>query len=178
MMEPSQNRTSYGAESKQDNLFALIHLANQVIDKLLAVTGVSSNDEMLEFASTEAAIWGGKLEWANELVGSLESRADGEDFVDKIFNANNPKMAESCFNQLVICESNTLLINAAMTALINQFLDRLQVGIAIGNIWLNQVEHFLGRCRKAYENPIVDLDEAEELQDLARLWRKLVNTTK
>jgi hypothetical protein len=44
------------------------------------------------------------------------------------------------------------------------------------NIWLNEAEHLLGRLSDANKDTVVDLEEAEELQDLAGFRCNLIDT--
>ena len=46
----------------------------------------------------------------------------------------------------------------------------------VGDVGLNKTEHLLGRLRDLNKHTVVDLQETEELQDLAGLGCNLVDT--
>lgn len=50
----------------------LVHLPDELVDKLLAVAEVTALDEVLELASAETAGRGGELERPEEVGGLLE----------------------------------------------------------------------------------------------------------
>jgi hypothetical protein len=60
----------------------LVHLADEFIDELLAVTKVTALNEMLELAGTETTSGGRELEGPEEVGGLLEVGANGKDLVD------------------------------------------------------------------------------------------------
>jgi hypothetical protein len=131
---------------------------------------------MTELACTESTGWVAELEWPEEVGSLLEVGADGEDLVDQILNADDTVFAETCLDDSVISESNTLLLNLSVTALVDQLTDSLEVGVTIGNPWLDNLEHLEGGLGKTDEDTIVDLKETEKLEDLAGLWCDLVDT--
>jgi hypothetical protein len=92
----------------------LVHLLDESIDVVLTVSEVTTFDVMTELSCAEATSWVGELEWPQEVVDLLEVGADGEDFVDDIFNADYTKLSEFCLNDGIVCESNTLLVTAKM----------------------------------------------------------------
>lgn len=54
---------------------------------------------------------------------------------------------------------------------------RLCLNIPVCDVRLNKTEHLLCRLSDLYENAVVDLQEAEKLQDLAGLGCYLIDTT-
>lgn len=76
----------------------LVHLADEVVDELLAVTQVTTLDEVLELAGAETASGWGQFEGPQEVRGLLEVGANGVDLVDQIFNRDNTKLAKLLFN--------------------------------------------------------------------------------
>ena len=52
--------------------YFLVHLSDEGVDLVLAVTQVTSLDEVAEFASAEATGRVGELEWPQEVGGLLE----------------------------------------------------------------------------------------------------------
>lgn len=131
---------------------------------------------MSELASSETTSWVGELEGPEEVGSLLEVGANSEDLVDQILNADNTVLAEVGLNKSVIGESNTLLGDLSISALVNELADGLEVGVSVGNPWLDDLQHLKGGLGHANEDTIVDLEKTEELKDLARLWCDLVDT--
>jgi hypothetical protein len=154
----------------------LVHLADKSVDVLLAVTKITALDEVLELAGTETASGVAELEGPQEVGGLLEVGADSEDLVDEILHADNAVLAEVLLNDGVVGESNTLLVDLAVSALVDELLDALEVGVTVGNPRLDDLDHLRGGLGDTHEHTVVDLDETEELQNLAGLGRDLVDT--
>jgi len=138
--------------------------------------GKQTLHEMTEFASAETSSWVAELEWPQEVGSLLEVGADGEDLVDQILHADDTVLAEATLNDRVVGKSNTLLLDLSVTTLVDEFTDSLQVGVSVGDPWLDDLKHLKGGLGHADENTIVDLEETEELEDLAGLWCDLVDT--
>jgi len=154
----------------------LVHLADEGVDSLLAVTKVTTLDEVLELAGTEAASGVGELEGPEEVGGLLEVGADSVDLVDEILNTDNAVLAEVLLNNGVVGKSNTLLVDLSVTTLVDKLLDRLQVGVTVGDPGLDNLEHLSDGLGDLDEDTVVDLEETEELEDLAGLRGHLVDT--
>lgn len=154
----------------------LVHLLHESVDVLLTVTKVTTLDEMLEFTGSESTVGVGELEGPQEVAGLLEVWSDSVDLVDQIFHTDNAVLAEVVLDKLVVGESNALLVNLAISTLVDQLADGLEAGVAIGNEWVDDGKHLLGSLGELDENSIVDLEKTEELQDLARLRSNLVDT--
>ena len=91
---------------------------------------------------------------------------DGEDVV----------LAEVLLDDLVGGEGEALVVDLAVATLVDELTDGLEVWLAVGDVGLDEAEHLLGRLGHADEDARVDLEQAEELQDLARLRCNLVDT--
>jgi len=154
----------------------LVHLADEIINLGFAVTSVTAFNEMESLALTETTSGAGELEGPEEVVGLLEVRTDGEDFVDQIFHTDDTKLTKFLLDDLIVSEGNTLTLNLTMTTLVDEFTDRLQVGLTIGNVRLDKLQHLNGWLGKLNKDTVVDLTETEELHDLARLGGQLVDT--
>jgi len=133
-----------------DNAFAcininhLVHLLDHGIDVLLTVTVVTALDEMLEFSSVETAGGIGQLKWPEEVACLLEVGSDSEDLVDQILHADNAVLAEVVLNQLVVGERNALLVDLAVATLVDELADGLEVGVAVGDVRVDDGQHLLG----------------------------------
>ena len=154
----------------------LVHLADESVDVLLTVTSVTTLDEVLDLAGVEATVGVGELEGPEEVVGLLEVGANGVDLVDQVFHADNAVLAEVLLDQLVVGQGDALLVNLAVAALVQELADGLQVGVTVGDVGVDNSQHLLGGLGETDEDTVVDLEQTEELQDLAGLRSDLVDT--
>ena len=106
----------------------------------------------------------------------LEVGTDGEDLVDQILHADNAVLAKAVLDDRVIGESDALLVNLSVSTLVDELTNSLEVWVSIGDPWLDDLQHLEGGLGHANEDTIVDLEETEELENLAGLWRDLVDT--
>lgn len=154
----------------------LVHLLDESVDVLLTVTKITTLNEMLELASSETTVGVGQLEWPQEVAGLLEVGSDSVDFVDEIFNTDDTVLAEVVLDQLVVGQSDSLLVDLSISSLVDKLSDGLQVGVAIGNVWVDDCQHLLGGLSQSDEDTVVDLKKSEELEDLSWLGCHLVDT--
>lgn len=154
----------------------LVHLANQFVDLVCAVARVAAFDKVQDLLLAEATVGIAQLEWPQEVAGLLKVRANRVDFVDQIFNANDAELTKRLFDNGVVRERDTLLVNLAVTTLVDQFADRLEVGRAKRNVRLHQLEHLHRAVGQAHKDTRVDLEKTQKLHNLARLGRNLVDT--
>lgn len=131
---------------------------------------------MLELASAEATVGVRQLEGPQEVAGLLEVGSDGEDLVDQILNTDKAVLSKRFLDQLVVGQRNALLVDLAISALVDELADRLQVGITIGDPRVDNGQHLLRGLGQLDEDTIVDLEETEKLEDLAGLGCNLVDT--
>lgn len=87
-------------------------------------------------------------------------------------------LAHFTFNNKVIGDGHTLTVVLDETAFVDQFADRFQVGVTPGNVGFGNTQHVDGSLVQFDEDTIVDLTQAEQLQNLAYLRGNLVNTRK
>lgn len=156
----------------------LVHLADEGVDVLLAVASVTTLNEVLELARAETAGRVGQLERPQEVVRLLEVGTDSVDLVDQILNADDTVLAEVLLDDLVVGEGNALLVDLAVAALVDELADRLEVGVTVSDVRVDDGQHLRSGLVQADENTVVDLEQAEQLQDLARLRRDLVDTAR
>ena len=143
---------------------------------LLAVAKITTFNEVLELAGAEATSRVAELEGPQEVGGLLKVGTDSEDLVDKILHADNAVLAKVLLNDRVIGKSNALLVNLAISALVDELLDALEVGIAVGDPRLNNLDHLRSGLGDTDEDTVVDLEQTEELEDLAGLRGNLIDT--
>lgn len=138
----------------------LVHLANKIVDEVLPVTKITTLDEVLELAGTETTSGGGKLEGPEEVGGLLEVGANGVDLVDEVLDADDAEVAEVLLNDLVVGERQALLVDLTVAALVDKLADGLEVGVAVGDERLDNLEHLNGGLGQLDEDTIVDLEKA------------------
>jgi hypothetical protein len=131
---------------------------------------------VLEFASVEATIGVGQFEWPQEVAGLLEVGADGEYLVDQILQADDAILAEVIFDELVVCEGDALLVDLSIATLVDEFADSLQIGVAVGDVRVDDGQHLLSSLGQFDEDTAVDLKKTKKLEDLAGLRSDLVDT--
>lgn len=154
----------------------LVHLLDESVDVLLSVAKVTALDVVVEFTGTETAVGVGQLEWPQEVAGLLEVGSNSEDLVDQVLHAHDAILAQVILDELVVRESNALLVDLSISTLVDKLADSLEVGVAIRDVWVDNCEHFLGGLGQLDENTVVDLQKTEELEDLAGLGSNLVDT--
>ena len=131
---------------------------------------------MTELSGAEASRWVRKLEWPQEVGSLLKVGSDGEDLVDQVLHADNTILAQVGLDDRVVGKSNALLVDLSVSTFVDEFTNRLQVGVTIGNPRLDNLEHLESSLGHADKDTIVDLKETEELKDLSGLWCDLVDT--
>lgn len=144
--------------SREYNIFKIIHsnhFAEEIVDKVFAVTILTTFHEIFGLLSLEATVGVAQVEGPEERIGLLEGRADGEDFMDEVFNTNNSLGLKLVFDDLVRSYWDTLTINLGKTALVDEFFHRLKVGVAPSDVGTNEQKHF-DRC-------IVKLDKSARI---------------
>lgn len=131
---------------------------------------------MLEFPRSETASRIAQLEWPEEVARLLEVRSNGGDLVDQVFHAHDTEFAQVVFDQLVVGEGDALFIDLAVAPLVDELADGLEVRVAVGDVRVDDGEHLLRGFGQAHEDAVVDLQEAEELENLAWFGGNLGDT--
>lgn len=175
-MRPHINRDFILAPVMQQTRGTLIHLADQLVNVGLAVARVPTLDKVERLALVEATVGAGQLEGPEEVAGLLEVRADSVDLVDQVLHADDPVLAEGLLDDLVVGQGDALAVNLPVATLVDELADRLEVGLAVGNVGLDKLEHLRGGLGELHKDTVVDLAQTEELQDLAGLRGQLVDT--
>ena len=85
-------------------------------------------------------------------------------------------LAERFLNNGVVGQGDALLVDLAVSTLVDELLDALQVGVTVGDPGLDDLDHLSGGLGNTDKDTVVDLEETEKLEDLARLGGNLVDT--
>mmetsp|Transcript_8943 Transcript_8943/g.21942 ORF Transcript_8943/g.21942 Transcript_8943/m.21942 type:complete len:224 (+) Transcript_8943:2225-2896(+) len=102
--------------------------------------------------------------------------ADSVDLVHEVLHTMDAILAKGFRNDLIILEGDAVLVDLSVSPFVDQLPHRLQRRIAVRNEGSDQLEHLGGGLVHFDEHSVVDLQEAEQLKDLARLRSQLVDT--
>jgi hypothetical protein len=155
----------------------LVHGLNQVVDELLTVTGITTFNIVQELTFSPHVVGVGELEGPEEVGGFLEVRTNGSNLVDKIFNTDDVVLTQRLFNDSVIRDRDTLLVDLGITTLVDQTTDGLHVGVTVGNVRLDQLKHLGSGLVETDKDTVVDLQKTQELENLTGLGGNVVDTT-
>jgi len=114
----------------------LVHLSDEIVDLVFSVTEVTTFNEVIGDTSVTSS-WAGEFESPEEVVGSLEVWSNSENFVDQIFGGLDANVSNVLVNDSVVREGDSLTVDLAISALVDQFTDSLQVWITPGDEWLS-----------------------------------------
>lgn len=106
----------------------------------------------------------------------LERRAGGGDLVNDVLDRDDAELSERLLNDSVGGEGDALLVDLAVTTLVDELADGLEVGLAVGDVGLDHEEHLRRGLGDLDKHTVVDLEETEELQDLLGLGGNVVDT--
>jgi len=154
----------------------LIHLLDKLVDELFPVAKVTALNEVLELARLETTSWVRELEWPQEVGSLLEVGTNSVDFVNQVLHADDAVLAEVGLDDLVVGESNALLVDLAVAALVNELTNGLERRVTVSNVGLDCLDHLACGLGELDEDTGVDLEETEKLEDLAGLGCDLVDT--
>ncbi len=132
----------------------------------------------ITLGSSESLFGGGKLEGPKEVVSFFEVGTAGNDFMDKIFNTDDAELAQGFLDDLVVDKGKSLVVQLSVASLVNHLADGALGQVSIGNVGLDAAEHVDGGSVEFDKTSVMDLAEAQELQDLLRLGCELVDTTR
>jgi hypothetical protein len=79
----------------------------------------------------ESTQWGAQLEGPQEVVGFLEVGAHGVNLVYQVLNADDAELSKCLLNDGVVGQSGAGLVQLAVTTLVDQLTDTLQVGVPV-----------------------------------------------
>lgn len=97
--------------------------------------------------------------------------------MDHIFHADDAKFSKAFPNQGIISQSNALLVDLAITTLVDQLMHRLQVWITPCNIGFNNPQHVDRSFVELDECAIKNLTQAKKLQHLTDLGADAIDAS-
>ncbi len=131
--------------------------------------------EVDKFAG-EPTIGRGELEGRKELIDNLELISHGEDLVNHILNTDDIVLAKRVLDDGVVRDGLPLVVHIHMAALVDELANGLQVGVSVSDVRLNKTKHLDGGLVQADKGAVVNLTEAEQLEDLTGLGVNTVDT--
>jgi len=152
----------------------LDHLLEKSVDELLAVAEVAALREVVRLLTPPAARVV-KLKVPQEIVGDFEVRSDGEDFVDQVFDADDAELAQPLLDDVVV-EGASSALQFSVSALVDEFFDRLEVGITPGDVRVSDTQHAQRRLVQLDKSGVVNLTQTKELKNLSDSGMESVDT--
>ena len=165
-----------GPTAQRNCAIHLIHLCNQSIDLVFPVPQVASLHKVPELPCSESTGRVTQLERPQEVACLLKIWAHGVNLMDQVLHTDNTVLAQVVLDDLVVGERDALLFDLAISTLVDQLTHSLEIGIAVSDIGLDNLEHFECRFGEADKDAVIDLEETKELEDLAGLGGDLVDT--
>lgn len=135
-----------------------------MVDEFFTVTERTTLDKVLEFSvNTPTTVWIRQFEWPQEVVSLFEVWTNRVDFVNQVFNRLDTVFTQVSFNESVVTQSNSLLVDLTETSLVDQFSNGSQRWVTVSNVWFNQLQQFSGSLSDFDENTSVDLQQSQQL---------------
>lgn len=175
-------------------ILRLDHSLEQFVDLVFAVSEVSTIDVVVVLLAPSSSRCV-EFEGPEEVVAVLEDATNGVQLVDQVFDALDVvSLAQFAFNHEVVGDRNataavlkTEVSNSVTVCslhwthldeatLVEQVADCLEGWIAVGDVRLGDAQHVEGSLVELHEGGVVDLAQAEQLQDLLHLRGNFVDT--
>lgn len=174
---------------------SLNHSLEQLVDLVLAIAEVAAVDVVVVLLAPSAGRCV-QLEGPEEVVDLLEDASDGEQLVDHVFDALHVvAVTQLALDNEVIGDGNATaavlevkigewsepsLMDVSThlneSAFVEQVAGGLQRWIAVGDVRLGNAQHVECRLVELHERGVVDLTQAEKVQNLLDLRRDFVDT--
>ena len=135
----------------------LVHLLDKSINGILPIPQIPTLNIMLELPLPETAGGIPQFERPEEIARLLEIRPHGYNLVHQILHADDAILAQVLLNQAVVGQGDALLVDLAVTALVDEVANGLVGWVAVGDIGFDDLEHFRGGFCEADEDAIVNL---------------------
>src|SRR5271156_4371456 len=100
---------------------------------------------MLELSCPPSARRIAQLERPQKVVCLLEIRSNRENLMNQILNTLNSIFAQGLGNEGIIRQWNTRAVYLSVSTFVDEVTDRLEVGFAVCDVRLGDLEHFLSR---------------------------------
>jgi len=160
----------------EDGYNYLIHVSDKFVDVVLPFASITTLDECSEFPSSEPRGGVAQVKGVQEVVDLLEVRSDSDNLMDNVLDRDDTIFTEVLLDDGVVVQRDSLLVDLAVTTLVDEFTYGLQVGLTVCDIRLNQLKHLGGCSGDLDKDTVVDLEQSQKLKDLAGFGCDFVNT--
>lgn len=135
---------------------------------LFSVTSITTFGEVVAFVlpATERVA---EFEGPQEVVGFFEGRTASVDFMNEIFNADDVVFAQSIGDDVVVGQSNSLLVDLTVTTFVDQVGDGLERRGTVSDVRFNTTKHSHGGVVDSEEDTVVELTETKKLKNFLGL---------
>ena len=106
----------------------LVHLSDQAIDEILSISMVAAFNKVccfLSVSTTSAA----QFKWPYKVIGFLEVLSNGKDLMDEVFHTNDAIPTKAFFNDGIVTECSSSLVNFTKSSFVDQLSYALQIRI-------------------------------------------------
>merc|ERR1712198_544543 len=146
---------------------ALVHPPDEVVDELLPVAIVTALDPVVALLAVALA-GRAELEGPEEVGGLFEVGSHGVDLMYQILHTDDTTLAQCVLNDGVVRDGDAAaVLHLGKASLVDELTHRLEVGVPPGDVRLHQSQHLESCLVETDEDAIVDLPQAQELEDLA-----------
>lgn len=97
--------------------------------------------------------------------------------MDQIVNADDAVLAQSLFNNFIVVNGDSLLVDLSKSSLKDEISDGLSGRISVGNVRFDFSQKIYSGLVDSDEAGVVELSELQELEDLSDLRRESVDTS-
>lgn len=112
---------------------------------------------MVEYLSLEAALGGRELDRPEEVGGSGEVRSSSVDLVNDILDTGDSQRSKTLLHDGVGGDGDSLSRVLAVSPLVDDVLDGLEVGVSVGDEGLDHAQHLRGCGIDSDEDAVVKL---------------------
>jgi len=160
---------------QMSRIISLIHLTDELVQLSLSIASITVLNIVVPLLG-EPTKRSAQLEGPQKVVGLLEARANSVNLVDEILNANDAILAKGLLDDTVVGQRGSALGELAVTTLVDQLPNTLQIGIPVGDIGLNPAQHVHGGLVHLHEHSVENLPKPQQLHDCPHLRMHVIDT--
>mmetsp|Transcript_20750 Transcript_20750/g.41507 ORF Transcript_20750/g.41507 Transcript_20750/m.41507 type:complete len:261 (+) Transcript_20750:61-843(+) len=151
-------------------------LLDERVDVLTTVSVISTFGKVQQLLRV-TAVGVGQLERPQSVGSLLEVWADSVDLVDQVLHTHDSNAAQGLLDDGIVRDGDALAVDLHVTALVDQFANRLERWLAVSHKWLDQTQHVDRGSSQAHKDTVLQLAQTQQLQNLAGLWWQADDTT-